>query len=414
MRVLFVHQNFPAQFHNLASALAEDPANEAVAIGSQSARPVPKVALYRYTFHPPDVSNTHPFARRFDLECRRAEQVLYLATQIRANGFVPDIVMVHCGWGENLPLRGLFPGSKLVTYCEFFYKHEGLDVNFDPEAGSLSLDGIVGLQARNACTLLALAESDIGLSPTRWQRSTFPVEFQRKIKVCHEGIDVDKARPDPDASVRLRKGGVLKRGDEVVTFVCRNLEPLRGYHTFMRSLPRVLEERREAQVVIIGGDHVSYGAPPPAGASWKSIFFEEVKDRLDVDRVHFLDKVPYAEYLKVLQVSAAHVYLTYPFVLSWSLIEAMAVGCAVIASDTAPVREAVDADSGILVDFFDSDALAGRIIEVLGNGEAFAPMRERARRVARARYDRNVCVQNTLKLIGAVKHGPASGDAYPR
>ena len=399
MKALFVHQNFPGQFRPIAAHLAAQPGNTVMAIGSRTARDMPGVPVARYDVTTAGMEAVHPFARRFDVECRRAEQIVYVAGGLIAGGFAPDVVVVHCGWGESLPIRALFPRAKLVTYFEFFYRETGLDVGFDPESPALSVDGAVALRARNAATLLALAETDVALSPTAWQRSVFPPAFQPRISVCHEGIDLDGVRPDPTARLVLPDGTELKAGDEVVTFVARNLEPLRGYHRFMRALPQVLRERRSAQVVIVGGDGVSYGANAAPGRSWKDVYLDENRRGLDLDRVHFLGSLPYADYLKVLQVSSAHVYLTYPFVLSWSMLEAMAAGCLVIGSATGPVLEVIDGSNGILVDFFDTARLAREIVGALAEPRRFAGLRTEARRTVERSYERSSCLARLMQLI---------------
>src|ERR1700754_2438678 len=179
MKVLFVHNNFPAQYRNLAAALAREPGFELVAIGTSTAQSMPSVELIKYALPEADVSRTHPFARRFDVECRRAEQVLYSLSSLAASGFSPDVILAHPGWGEALPLRTVFPRARLLVYCEFFYG-QGRDFDFDPEFPSAGLDGLIGLQLKNAATLLALADCDIGISPTDWQRSTFPSHYQEK------------------------------------------------------------------------------------------------------------------------------------------------------------------------------------------------------------------------------------------
>lgn len=403
MKFLFVHTNFPAQFRWTALHLAALPAVEVKAIGSRTARPLPSVDVHRYTFRGGNVVATHPFARRFDLECRRAEQVLYIASAMAANGFQPDVIVAHSGWGEALPLRSVFPTARIISYCEYFYRSHSGDVNFDPEFPTLGIDGIAALHAKNANSLISLAESDLAISPTEWQKSTYPAEFADKIQVAHEGIDCDAVKPDANASVALPNGRVVTSADEVVTYVARNLEPIRGYHSFMRALPRLMAERPEAQILIVGGFEVSYGARPPQDQTWQKIYLDEVRDRIDLSRVHFLGPLPYAEYLAVLQVSSVHCYLTYPFVLSWSCLEAMAAGCVVVGSDTAPVREVIDDGvNGILVPFLAPDRIADAMIGVLADRDAHAPMREAARRTVVERFDlRAVCLPRLLELVGA-------------
>ncbi len=400
MNVLFVHNNFPAQFNQLARYLVQQPGVQVAAIGARNARSMKGVRLIKYALTDVDVSMSHPFARRFDLECHRAEQVLYALTTLASSGFVPDVVVAHPGWGEALPLRSIFPQSRLIVYCEFFYGTNDRDVGFDSEFPGFGMDGHVALQLKNAATLLALTECDAGLAPTQWQRSTFPRIFQDKISVLHEGVDTAVVKPAPNASYRLPSGKVLTTEHEVVTFAARNLEPLRGYHAFMRALPQVMAERPNAEILIIGGHGTSYGAPPPVGTTWQSTYLDEVANRIDIRRVHFLGHMPYQDYLRVLQVSSAHVYLTYPFVLSWSLLEAMSAGCLVIGSDTAPVREVIDTTNGILVPFFDTVQLSGRIVEALTHPDRFRDMRAAARQTVIDQYDlERTCLPALVEFV---------------
>jgi glycosyltransferase involved in cell wall biosynthesis len=410
MNVLFVHNNFPAQYRNLASALAREPDVKMAAIGSTTARSLPAVKLIKYALEDADVSLTHPFARRFDLECRRAEQVLYGLSGLSASGFVPDVILAHPGWGETLPLRTVFPRARLLVYCEFFYG-QGRDFDFDPEFPSAGLDGHVGLQLKNAATLLALADCDLGLSPTAWQRSTFPSHYQEKIKVVHDGIDTNIVVPNPNARLLLPSGQYLHSNDEVVTFVVRNMEPLRGYHVFMRALPEIMRRSPNAQIVVIGSDGLSYGMPPPAGRSWKDVYLEEVKERIDPSRLHFLGHVPYSTFLAAIQISSAHVYLTYPFVLSWSALEAMSAGCVVIGSDTPPVREVITSgETGLLVPFFDHEQLSERVVEVLQFPRKFASLRQAARRSIVENFDaKRICVPQIRQFLESVTEKAAAG-----
>ena len=374
MKVLFVHQNFPAQFRNVANALSRAANVQMAAIGGDTARSIVGVSLYRYPA-PARHTPAHSFSRRFDGECRRAEEVLYAATRLSNDGFIPDMVLVHPGWGESLPLRALFPNAKIVVYCEYYYITKGGDVGFDPEFPALGLDGAVALNAKNASTLLALASCDAALSPTHWQKSTFPSDFHHRIEVIHEGIDTEFFAPNPEAVVQLPGPLRLTAADEVLTFSARSLEPIRGFHSFMRALPAVLEARPKAKVVIGGDEFVAYGQPPRRHASWKAMLLEELRGQIDESRVLFLGRLPYADYVNMLQISSAHVYLTYPFVLSWSLLEAMSVGCLVVGSDTPPVCEVIDGANGVLAPMFDLAALAEIIVGALANPDANAARR---------------------------------------
>lgn len=409
MNVLFVHNNFPAQFQHLARFLGQQSGVDIAAIGGQTSRSIKGVRHLKYALGSVDVSSSHPFARRFDLECHRAEQMLYALTNLKLSGFIPDVIVAHPGWGETLPIRSIFPKARLVVYCEFFYGSAERDVGFDPEFPAIGLDGHVGLHLKNASTLLALSECDAGIAPTHWQRSTFPKLFQEKIAVLHEGVDTATVKPAPKASYRLPSGELLTAKDEVVTFVARNLEPLRGYHVFMRALPRIMAERPDARILLIGGNGTSYGARPPAGTTWRTQFLDEVAGRIDRKRVFFLGHLAYEDYLRALQISSTHVYFSYPFVLSWSLLEAMSAGCIVIGSDTAPVRELLNDQNGILVPFFDVDQLAHRVVEALADRNKFLNIRAAARQTILDRYDlKRTCLPALVDFICGDIRAPAA------
>lgn len=365
MNVLFIHQNFPGQFRHIAAHLARQPGVDVRAIGREQAPGLTGIHLYRYRPHRQVSTETHPYARTFEEGVLNGQQVLRLLLDLKGKGYRPDVIVAHPGWGETLYAKQAFPDSKLIHFCEYYYRTDGADAGFDPEF-PLTLHAAACIHSRNALQLFNLENCDAAITPTRWQHSLHPAAYHDKIKVIHEGIDTANLGPNPGAVLGLPNGKYLKAGDPVVTYVARNLEPYRGFHQFMRALPRLLAAHSTCQVVIIGGDDVSYGSKPQDAPNWRTKMLRE--NPVDPNRVHFLGKVDYATYRTALQVSAAHIYLTYPFVLSWSLLEALACGCQVIASDTAPVREVIrDGENGFLVDFFDKEALVGRALEVLAN-----------------------------------------------
>ncbi|WP_396432918.1 glycosyltransferase [Limnohabitans sp.] len=395
MNILFVHQNFPGQFKHLAPAMARQ-GHRVVALHLNACPPIPGVALVRYAVAGRPGQGTHRWVADLEVKTLRGQATWQAAVQMREQGFVPDVIVAHPGWGESLFLQHVWPQARLGIYCEFFYLAEGADSDFDPEFGQAVADNACRLQMKNANYELHFPRAHAGIAPTHWQASVFPQPFASRIAVIHDGIRTDQVKPHANASIRVQTvQGLVQLGqnDEVITFVNRNLEPYRGYHQFMRALPTILKARPQARVVIIGGNEVSYGAAPPPGPggqaqTWREIFLNEVKDTLDLSRVHFVGKVPYAEFLRVLQVSTVHVYLTYPFVLSWSLLEAMSAGCAIVASDTTPVREAIrHGETGQLVDFFDPAALAQQVIALCDDPTERARLGGQARAFAVENYD---------------------------
>lgn len=404
MKILFVHQNFPGQFLHLAPELQRRGHDCLALTDAANQRPSSTRTLrYRHEVPLPDPAATR-LGRNFTQMSDRGVSTARAAMQLRAKGYVPDVIFGHSGWGETLFLKEVWPEAKLLVYAEFYYSGRGQDVGFDPEFDKRGFDAVMVAQGRTAHLGQALLHADAGVSPTGWQASTYPPPLRRMIEVIHDGVDTAVMAPDATASVTLPGGRVLRAGDEVLTFVNRNLEPYRGYHSFMRALPEVLRARSEAQVVIVGGDGVSYGQAPREG-SWKERFLAEVRGGLDLDRVHFLGKVPYPTFRALMQVSRAHAYLTYPFVLSWSMLEAMAAGALVVGSATAPVAEVIeDGVNGRLVDFFDIAGWSATLTEALAEPERFAPLRAAARRTILERYDlRGVCLPRMVEYVE--RHG---------
>ena len=411
MKILFVHQNFPGQFKYVAPALAK----EGHSVVALSMRPHGEIAwqgvrVISYQARRSSAKAVHPWVADFETKVIRGEACLHAASKLKKSGFSPDAIVVHPGWGEGLFLKDLWPEARLGLYCEFFYHAEGADVAFDPEFPGADEHSEARVRVKNANNLLHMQVAHSGLSPTQWQASTFPQPFRSHITVAHDGIDTRAVAPRPDVAVTLKyaNGAVtLTRADEVITFVNRNLEPYRGFHIFMRALPQMLAQRPQAHVVIVGDNQTSYGAKPKDGRSWRQVFTEEVRPSIpdaDWQRVHFVGTLEYAAFISLLQLSSVHVYLTYPFVLSWSLLEAMSTGCAIVASDTPPVREAIqDGVTGRLVDFFDAQALASQVCALLDDKEQRVRLGAAARRFAIEHYDlQSVCLPRQLAWVRAL------------
>jgi len=400
MKYLFIHQNFPAQFVHLLRHLAAQKQHELLFI-TESQRN--SLAGVRKVLHPHarrPTSGVHPHAIDLELALIRADSVAKAGQSLKALGFVPDIIIGHHGWGEMLHVNDVWPDAPLLGYHEFYYNLEGYDVGFDPEFPAAP-DISARLRVKNAVNLLALSNPGMGQTPTQFQHSTYPAWAQPKISVLAEGVNLDICRPDPELRKRVvTLGGYKVRPtDKLVTYVVRDLEPYRGFHVMMRALPKLLSERPDVRVILVGGDGVSYGAKPTKG-TWREHMLAELDNKIDSSRVHFAGRVQYETYVKLLQRSDVHVYLTYPFVASWSLREAMATGCAIVASDTAPVREFVrHRKTGLLAPFLKPDSVADRVLELLEDAALNRRLRRAARLWAEANLDMGDYIQNYEKLI---------------
>ncbi|MES2625221.1 MAG: glycosyltransferase family 4 protein [Pseudomonadota bacterium] len=400
MKILFVHQKFPAQFKHLVAALATMPGNQIVAMHIQADAPViPGVRVVGSKLKRGNSKGVHPWLKETESKILRGEASWHTAKKLRAEGFVPDVIIAHPGWGESLFLKDVWPEAKLLCYFEYYYRLIGADVGFDPEFPAND-DIACVLRLKNANNLLALEACDAGISPTYWQHSTHPQEFQQKIAVIHDGIDTDAIVPS--ASVSISLPGIehaLSKDDEIITFVSRSLEPYRGFHIFMRTLPTLLAKRPRAQVLIVGSVGHGYGGHDDV--SWKDKLLSEVSNQMDRLRVHFMGQVSHEVFVRILQISSVHIYLTYPFVLSWSMLEAMSAGCLIVGSRTLPVEEVItDGENGLLVDFFSPDAIIAAIEEVFQHPTRMQHLRDAARRTVIERYDlKRICLPQQIAQI---------------
>ncbi len=407
MRVLLVHQNFPGQFRHVAPGLVARGHEIAVITDGNNKTQSPYLTA-RYAHTPPERSRIvdvgAPLAAHHAQMAGRGAAAARVAAKLRdERDFCPDVIFGHPGWGEMLFLSAVWPGVPQLHYAEFYYAPQGLDADFDPEFQKPSLARALSTLAMRSHMAQSMLEAEAAIAPTEWQASTFPRALRADIKVIHDGVDTAALRPDPAAEFRPPGSDlVLRYGDEVLTYVARNLEPYRGAHIFLRALPEVLAARPEARVVVVGGTGVSYGAPPQGGGSWKDALLKELGGRLDASRVHFAGWLAYPDYCRLMQVSRVHAYLSYPFVLSWSLLEAMSMGAAVVASRTPPVEEVIEHEvNGRLVDFFDVPGWAAALTEALAEPEGLTPLRRAARETVVSRYDLGRCLPRILDLVEA-------------
>jgi glycosyltransferase involved in cell wall biosynthesis len=388
MRLLFVHQNFPGQYQHLAAYYAAK-GHDVVAVGEKRnvlARPqIPGVKLLGYDMPPVQGDSLQK-------AIARGKRVAAGAARLKGAGFRPDVIFTHIGWGEALFLKDVFPDARILLYCEFFYRSRGGDLGFDPEFPATA-EKVLRLRVMNAPLLMSLDAADYGIAPTVWQQRQFPAVYQPRIAIVHEGIDTEVVRPEGEPE------------EELVTYVARNLEPYRGFHVFMRAIPEIQRRRPKARIVIVGGDEVSYSPRLPPGETYRARMLRELEGRIDLSRVQFLGRIPYARYLDVLRRSSVHVYLTYPFVLSWSLLEAMAAGCLVIGSRTPPVQEVIrDGENGLLVDFFSPEGIAAKVDFALGNQDSLGSLRAEARKTVVGKYDlKRVCLPAQARLVQALQ-----------
>lgn len=386
MRILFLHSNFPSQFRHVAAAIAKNPRHQVVFGTSRKDGHMPGVTKALYGTTREARPETHHYLRPLESAVLQGQAVYRMAEQLKMRGFVPDVVFGHSGWGPTLFIKDIFPKANLLCYFEWFYHAHGTDADFDPSE-RIGADDEARIRLKNAPILQDLYSCDRGLSPTEWQRQQFPKEYQDKIAVRHDGVDTNFFCPKPGAKLVLPRLNLdLSHVDELVTYATRGMEPYRGFPQFMEAVALLQERRPNCHVVIAGDDRVAYGKTLPNGKTYKQEMLEKLP--LDLSRIHFTGSLPYGEYLQVLQASSVHVYLTRPFVLSWSMIESLSTGCLVVGSNTAPVTEVIqDGVNGLLADFFSPSEIVERIEEGLNHPDRMDAIRKQARETVLEKYD---------------------------
>ena len=400
MHIVFVHRDGPGQFVHLARRLISE--GWSATLVSQSVdRTVPGLRSIRYSDHPSrDNLPTRSGNRSHVPYVAAGRQVANILDHLARKGRKPDLIMGHIGWGGMMFVKDILPDTPAIGYCEYYFQPQGGDVGF-ASSETVDLAQRQTLRLRNAVQLATLDQIDCGISPTHWQKSRYPAPYHPRITPQHDGIDTNRARPDHLATLRLPDGTLLASGDPVVTFAARNLEPYRGFPQFMRAAALVAKRNPGVRFVVAGGDGTSYGRSHENGQTWRDLLMQETD--IPPDRIHFLGQIPHHQLIRLFQVSAAHVYLTYPFVLSWSFLEAMACGAPIIASATAPVEEVVrHGFNGQLVDFWNEEEIAARIEHTLGRPTGLQQMREAARQLVVSRFELNACTRKTQFLLQQV------------
>lgn len=383
MNILFLHRNFPAQFRHISAELAKDPNNNVFFITNNDKFQLKGINKIVYKLKREVPKNCHRYLRFYEESIIHAQATAEAALALKEKGFKPDIIYGHT-WGQTMFMKDVFPDVPLLCYFEWFYNAEGADVGFDGKI--LNIDELAKLRCKNSHLLVDLYTCDSGMCPTNWQKSQFPEKFHDNIKVLHDGVDTDFCVPNNDAKFIVKdKNLELTKDDEVITYATRGMEAYRGFPEFMRAAAKLLKKRPNAHVVIGGEDRVCYG-PQIMGTTYKELMLKELPD-LDMNRVHFVGGLPFNEYVNLLQISSAHVYLTYPFVLSWSLLDAMSCGCCIVASNTKPVLEVMqDNYNGLLTDFYNVDELVEKVEYALDNQDKMQELRHNARKTIVENY----------------------------
>ncbi|MCF8092390.1 MAG: glycosyltransferase [Desulfotignum sp.] len=398
MQYIFIHPNFPAQFRHMAAFLGKDPENNVIFI-TTNPRPewkIPGVKKIVFKQDPVPDHQQSDALTHFSRTDSNGRAIAKILQRLKHQKFIPDLICGHSGWGTTMYVKDIFPQTPFLGYFEWFYHAVGADVAFekkimpDPEIR-------IRIRNKNLSILNDLAACDHGLCPTWWQKTRFPKEFHHKLSVIHDGINPEFFTPTPDRKLHIPTLD-LSFAREIVTYTARGFEPYRGFPQFIEAIPNILEKRPDAHVVIVGEDRVCYGPPLPEGQTYKTLMTKKI--RLDPHRVHFVDPLPYRHYLEILQASSVHVYLTVPFVLSWSMLEAMSCGCLVVASDTPPVREVIhDGVNGILTDLFSPEQIARKVVACLDYPSFMKTIKKNARKTILEKYNLNNMLPRQLHLI---------------
>jgi len=405
MKILFVHQNIPGQYRELLGFLIAQKKHTIYFLTQRDDVKIKGINIRIYKPIHTSTEESFKLSRTYEDGVAHGFSVVEAAKKIEEDeGFLPDIIIGHTGWGELTFFKDLWPDVPIIGFFEYFYRATGGIVGFDPEE-RVSPQAAYFARARNALPYMNIDSVDLGHSPTKWQQDRFPKSFHSKMYVCHDGIRTDKLKPNPKVSVTLgRLPEPLTRDDEIITYVARNLERARGFHVVMRALPKLLSERPNARVIVVGGTESSYGQEVEHQGGLRGIMEEELGETVDWDRVHFLGRVPYNGLCDLIRVGRCHLYMSQPFVLSWSMLEAMAMGATVIGSDLEPTREVIEhGKNGLLVDYFKPEALADQIIDILANPDAYAHIGPNAREHVVKNYDfATVCLPEHLRQINAL------------
>lgn len=402
MKILFMHNNFPGQYRRIAGFLSKKPNMKMFVATLESNSQKYSINDVRYKPHREATKKIHPALMTTEQAVIMGQAAYKTLLEAKAKGLNPDIILSHSGWGANMFLKDIFPDAKLLTYYEWYYHSIGSDGDF-LKKNAYDPNGKMRIRMKNTPILQDLAAMDWGQSPTLFQHSKLPEVFRKRVSVLHDGVDTQFFQPEENVSVQIGDK-TLTSDDEVITYVARGMESYRGFPQFMEAVSKLQKLRPNLHAVVLGNDRVAYGSTRRDGRSYKEWALDEFE--FDMDRLHMPGLQPLTTFKQLMQLTSAHVYLTVPFVLSWSLMEAMSTGALIVGSDTEPVREVVtDGENGILVDFFDVDALVAKLCHILDNKADYHPLKEKARETILAQYDTKDLLPKYWKLIQSVANG---------
>ena len=403
MKIMFLHPNMPGQYKHLARILAEDEKNQVIFLTKPGKKDIKNVTKIEYELGRDVGPDVHRYLIGFERGVLLAQEVWRVCKKIKDEGFIPDVICGHFGWGEGLFIKDIFPDTPVLGFMEFFYSSQNSDVTF-MQGTEIPDDDKARIRMKNSLHFFNLQYFDWLLTPTFYQLHRHPEEYYHKFSILHDGVDTEVAKPKKQNSLTLPNGVKLKPEDEIITYLSRNLEPYRGFPQFMKAAEKILKERPNAHIIVAGGDEVSYGKQPDGGKTFRQQMLEECD--LDINRFHHFGFLPYDDMIKIMQISSIHVYLTVPFVLSWSMLEAMSCGCLILGSDTEPVTEVIkDGVNGLLVNFTSPDKIAARVSEVFEHENRMQHIRENARQTILDRYSLDKVIPLHIELIKDVAKG---------
>lgn len=404
MHVLFIHQNFPAQFGHIAQHLIKRHGFRCSFVTERRGDTVGGVECVQYKVDGGATKQNHYCTRTFENATRHAMGV-YDAVKARPD-LQPDLIVGHSGFGSTLYLRELFPNVPIINYFEYFYRTRASDMDFRKEYPPVPLD-FLRARSRNAMVLLDLDNCDAGYCPTNYQRQLFPKEYENKLHTIFDGVDTAVWKPMPGLA-REVNGFRVPEGMKVVTYATRGMESMRGFDIFMKAAKKICDRRKDVIFLIAGQDRVCYGGDErfTGGKSYKEWVLSQ--DQFDLSRFVFLGLIPPHELAKLFNITDVHVYLTVPFVLSWSLLNALACGATILASDTAPVREMIrNGENGVLFDFFNTDALAELASQLIDRKEEYKVLGQQGAKLIEESYSVDVCLPRMVQLYETVRRKSA-------